>query len=282
MRSRIQRFPVGASIEGRELILCANFPAQDIDALAHPNGTLLIGGTHGDERATVDLLESFIAARLSAGLPAPVAILSLHNPDGHAVGSRYNARGVDLNRNFPHRWSPAAEEPAGVSPLSEPESRALHDFILERRPRKIVSLHWALSEIDADGPQSTPLAECMWEALSAEEKRPYRLRIHRHEEVSAGFCPGSLGQWAGHHLAYADGVSPAMVTLELPYHSGYHDRPDPLPDDHLEGVHSLWRERPEEYLAAVQGPVHRMLEAASCLIHPAHAAHPRPHSGPAL
>src|SRR4051812_11172957 len=104
MGSRIQRFSVGASIEGRELILGANFPAHDRDALAHPRGTLLIGGTHGDERATVALLESFIDSRLGAGLPAPIAVLSLHNPDGHAAGSRYNARGVDLNRNFPHRW----------------------------------------------------------------------------------------------------------------------------------------------------------------------------------
>ncbi len=267
MLSQIQRFAVGASLEGRELILSANFPAQDRDALAHPRGTLLIGGTHGDERATVDLLESFVLSRLSAGLPAPVAVLSLHNPDGHALGSRYNARGVDLNRNFPHRWSPGGDEPSGTSALSEPESRALHDFILEWRPRKIVSLHWALSEIDADGPQSTPLARSMWDALTAEEKRPYRLRVHRGDGPSAGFCPGSLGQWAGHHLAYGDGVRPAMVTLELPYHSGYHPRPDPLPDDHLEGVHALWRERPDEYLAAVGGPVHRMLEAASLLIH---------------
>jgi murein peptide amidase A len=263
----MQRFAVGASVEGRELILRANFAPREAAALAHPRGTLLIGGTHGDERATVDLLEAFASER-AAGLSAPVAVLGLHNPDGHAAGIRYNARGVDLNRNFPHRWSPASEEPPGEAPLSEPEARALHDLILALRPRKIVSLHWALSEIDADGPQSAALAEAMWDALSAEEKRPYRLRVHRPDAPAAGFCPGSLGQWAGHGLAYEDGTRPAMVTLELPYHSGYHPRPDPLPEDHLEGVRTLWSERPGEYLAAVGGPALRMLEAACGLPHP--------------
>jgi hypothetical protein len=274
MPGKIAHIPIGASLEGRDLILHANFPAGDGDALARGGtGTLLIGGTHGDERATVAILDAFVLSRLATGMVAePVGVRSLHNPDGHAADSRYNARGVDLNRNFPHRWSPQSEEPAGDGPLSEPEAKALHDLIVSRRPAKIISLHWALSEIDADGPQRTALAARMWETLSVEERRPYRLSVHRPEApaadvAGAGFCPGSLGQWCGNHLAYPDGTRPAMVTLELPYHPHAIARPDPLPSRHLQDVRELWRDRPEAYLAGVEGPVLRMLEAACRLPH---------------
>lgn len=255
---------IGRSLEGRDLFLHANFPLRGARARADSDTcTLLIGGTHGDERATVSILESYAESRLESGaIRNPLAILALHNPDGHASDSRYNGRGVDLNRNFPHQWSPDSDEPAGRAPLSEPESQALHSFILTYRPAKIVSLHWALSEIDADGPQSTALAAAMWEALTPEERKPYRLRVHRPETPEAGFCPGSLGQWCGNGLAYPDGARPAMVTLELPYHAFPYLRPAALPADHLERVRDVWRKHPAAYLKSVEGPVHRMLDAA--------------------
>lgn len=260
---------IGKSVEGRDLVLHANFPLRGkTDPGAARKSTLLIGGTHGDERATVSILDNFVASHIDSGrIAEPVAVVSLHNPDGHAADTRYNGRGVDLNRNFAHNWSPDSDEPPGHVPLSEPETLAVHAFILAHRPAKIVSLHWALSEIDADGPQSTALALRMWEALREEERKPYRLRVHRPEVPVAAHCPGSLGQWCGHGLVYPDGSRPAMVTLELPYHANVFSRPDTLPANHLEGVRDLWRTRPEAYLAGVQDAVHRMLEAACRLDH---------------
>jgi hypothetical protein len=275
---------IGRSVEGRDLVLRSNFPPGRFpdrfpggfpDHAGTGSGTLLIGGTHGDERATVAILENFAATRLASAIHnAPLAILSLHNPDGHAADVRYNGRGVDLNRNFPHQWNPDSEEPPGPSPLSEPESRTLHDFILTHRPAKIISLHWALSEIDADGPQSTGTAVAMWEALTPEERKPYRLRIHRPETPTAGVCHGSLGQWCGNALVYPDGMRPAMITLELPYYAHGADRPQVLPGDHLDHVRDLWRARPDEYLAGVEGAVHKMLDAAC------RHAHVWPHPDP--
>lgn len=265
--SPIFKRSLGRTVEGREISVQANF---DLAAEPPPsNSTLLIGGTHGNEPATVCLLEDFLCSRLWAELQEfPTIVLPLANPDGAARGTRYNARGVDLNRNCGFNWRAECEEPPGPGPWSEPESVALRDFILSARPAKIVSLHWALAEIDADGVQSTALAQAMWESMGEEVRRPYRLRItepgrgqRRLERVYAA-CPGSLGQWCGYGLEYPGGGAPAMVTLELPYDPTADARPDELPAEHLETVRMLWRQDAAGYLRAVEPGVHAMLASA--------------------
>lgn len=244
--------------------MAANF---DLGAEPPPHPTLLIGGQHGDEPATVALLESFRDSVLGCDLP-PTAILAPANPDGLVRGTRYNGRGVDLNRNCGFNWRAESDEPSGPEPWSEPESRALRDFILGWRPSKIVSLHWALAEIDADGAQSTPLAEAMWAALSPEQRAPYRLRVteigrgQRRLQQTYATCPGSLGQWAGYSLQYLDDTMPAMITLELPYDPAALSRPDDLAPDHLDILRALWARDAAGYLEAVTPGVHAMLRAA--------------------
>ena len=222
---------------------------------------------HGDERATILILLSFQdrlqrAGCVSESAPA-LGIIPLANPDGYLHNIRYNARGVDLNRNFETGWSTESEEPSGESPWSEPESRALRDFILCQRPERIVTLHWALAELDADGPQSTRLALTMWNALTEEEHAPYRLRVAESAEVfpAPDACPGSLGQWCGTGLRYPDGSAPAIVTLELPYDPVL-PRPSALPGDHLARLHHMWKQDARGYLRAVEGTVHKLLRAA--------------------
>jgi murein peptide amidase A len=247
-----QSHTIGYSAEGRPLELWCD-PAG-------PNGTLIIGGVHGDESASVDLVREFAPPRGN-----PVALLPLANPDGFARSSRYNARGVDINRNAELNWRPDSEEPSGDAPWSEPETRALQQFILSWRPSKIIALHWALAEIDADGAQSTTLAKAMWNALSDAERMPYRLRVTEAErrglQQTEVECPGSLGRWAGYGLIYPDGSRPAMITLELPYDASV-PRAESLPDDHCDVVRAHWARDPESYLAAVRGPVFKMLKAA--------------------
>ncbi len=229
--------------------------------------TVFIGGQHGDEPATVRLLESFTEACLGPRIP-PTAILAVANPDGFALHTRYNAHGVDLNRNCGFNWRADCQEPSGPSPWSEPESCALRDFILNWRPAKIVSLHWALAELDADGAQSTELAEAMWAALTAEQRAPYRLRVtkigrgQRRLQETYAECPGSLGQWCGYSLQYPDDSLPAMITLELPYDPAVTARPDELTPEHLDLLRDLWARDSEGYLRAVEPGVHAMLRAA--------------------
>ncbi|MGH8045708.1 MAG: M14 family zinc carboxypeptidase [Chthoniobacterales bacterium] len=245
-------------MEGRDIVARTNFDP----ALSPPlNVTMLIGGQHGDEPATVDLIESFEMPR------SPVVILSRANPDGLAARSRYNARGVDPNRNCDREWSADSEEPPGSAPWSEPESRAIRDAILKFLPAKIVSLHWALAEVDADGAQSTSLAVAMWEAMTETQRSVYRLRLTENGDVEPGLqiredaCPGSLGQWCGFGLRYPDGSSPAMVTLELPY-DPFLARPAVLPEDHVKTVQESWEREPGKYLSGVRPAVHAMLRAA--------------------
>jgi len=245
----------GQSVEKRDLFLHGKGELV--------GGVLLIAGIHGDERATVLLLESFLEEKLAAAPPLGFAAIPIANPDGYARNSRYNANRVDLNRNFGTNWNAASVEPPGPAPWSEPESRALRDLILELRPSRIVTLHWALAEIDADGPQSTALARAMWEALNERERAPYRLRVWEDPpgEGWDAVCPGSLGQWGGYGLRYPDGSAPAVVTLELPYAPEL-PRPAVLPEDHLDTMRHIWAVDASGYMRGVEKAVHKMLDAA--------------------
>jgi murein peptide amidase A len=245
---------IGTSRENRPILLHETAPFK-----AASGGTLLIGGVHGDERATIHLLLSFQDRLLRENrvdlATLPIGIIPLANPDGFVRKTRVNAAGVDINRNFAAGWSPNSDEPPGPEPWSEPETRALRDFIEFQRPHKIVTLHWALGELDPDGAQSIPLARAMWDALTLSEKLPYRLR----EECAP--CPGSLGQWCGGALRYPDGTAPAIITLELPFDPAL-PRPTPLPADHLEHLERHWQNDAQAYLAATQRTVHKLLAAA--------------------
>jgi hypothetical protein len=266
--SRVFEHSIGRSVENRDIVAKAGF---DFTRGSVPSAcTLLIGGIHGDEVATILLLESFAQKYIArGGMALPVVVIPLANPDSHAHNTRYNARGVDINRNFGFNWHIESEEPPGPEPWSEPETCAIRDFILKLQPAHIVSLHWALAEIDADGPQSTDLALQMWNALDEKERRPYRVRVcepgHglRRLQHTYEICPGSLGQWCGYGLRYGiGGVRPAMITLELPYDPDAESRPAQPPPGHLERLRERWTQDAAGYLSTVESGIHKMLRAA--------------------
>jgi hypothetical protein len=200
--------PWARSVHGRHIMLHDYAPAQR--PLAR---VLVVGGIHGDELTSVSIVFRWIE-RLNhaAGDAAHYRwrVIPVLNPDGLLASppTRVNARGVDLNRNFPTPdWSTDAarywtvstrRDPRrfpGTAAGSEPESSWLHNEIKAFRPDVIISVHAPFSVLDFDGPPSvTPPAKFG------------RLKLHR-----LGVYPGSLGNFGG----LKEGIP--VVTLELPH-----------------------------------------------------------------
>jgi hypothetical protein len=128
-----------------------------------PNTILLIGGVHGGwEANTVTLMNALrdhFADNPDDIAPGyAVEIIPVMNPDGLAVGQdiegRFNANGVDLNRNWACGWQPEAvwrEGPvdAGGRPFSELESASVAAYIGETRPVVVLFYHSAANGVFA-------------------------------------------------------------------------------------------------------------------------------------
>jgi len=108
-----------------------------------PRKVILIGGLHGNEPATeelvLELVYYFQDHPDQVGPNASLSFVPALNPDGLTAGDRYTPGGVDLNRNWDTpSWTRASPEPGGVKansggsrPFSEPETAALRDWLLE-------------------------------------------------------------------------------------------------------------------------------------------------------
>jgi len=114
---------------------------------------LVVGQMHGDEPAGTEVVRGRL---LDIALPDGVTMwfIPTINPDGLARGTRTNARGVDLNRNFPFHWVRSGigtNTYSGPRPQSEPETRAVLAFLDRLRPQTIVSIHQPLDCVDFSG-----------------------------------------------------------------------------------------------------------------------------------
>lgn len=189
---------LGNSVQGRP-ITCLAFGDGD-DCI------LIMATIHGDEDAGTPLvrrLAAHLADHPELARGRRILLIPVANPDGYANGTRTNARGVDLNRNYPaSNYQQLARHGDGA--LSEPESVAISGLLDAHRPRRIVSIHQPLRSghgcIDYDGP-----ARDLAEAMAAQ----CRLPIER-----IGSRPGSLGSYAGLTLSIP------IITLELPKDAG--------------------------------------------------------------
>lgn len=194
------------SVQGKA-ILEAHFPASPENKSA-PR-ILFIGGIHGDEYSSVSVTFKWLnKLRKHHSGAFDWHFLPVLNPDGllQRKSSRVNANKVDLNRNFIpapefseplEHWQKRAKKRLryypGHKPLSEPESRVIHDLIDQYRPTVIVSVHAPHGILDFDGGIQPP-----------RKLGPLHLR-------QLGTYPGSLGNYGW----FVKNIP--VVTIELPY-----------------------------------------------------------------
>lgn len=119
--SRAKAFDVGRSVKGRAIRV------HRFGDFSAPFKVLIVGAIHGDEPEGMRVIRRLNdLARLGIKHVDLWSVRTV-NPDGIARGTRKNARGVDLNRNFPYRFDPTLNDGynSGPGPLSEPESKAV-------------------------------------------------------------------------------------------------------------------------------------------------------------
>jgi len=192
----IERVVIGHSVQGRPITAWH---------LGEPGKrrVLLISTMHGDEGKPRQILGALRDGRPIRGID--LWVVPVYNPDGLARGTRKNARGVDLNRNFPYRWADLdGSYESGRRPGSEPETRAMMRFLRELRPSRILSFHQPLHGVDTDT-KNAAFSRRVADAL----------HLPRKSFTCGGVCHGTMTGWFNSRFAGA------AVTVE------YGHRPSP-------------------------------------------------------
>ena len=167
---------------------------------------VLIGAMHGNEQQTRPALWAIKDGEPLVG--AEVWLVPTYNPDGIAAGTRKNAHGVDLNRNFPHGWADLdGNYESGPRPASEPETRAVMRFLSRVRPDRILSFHQPLHGVDTDTKDA-----------AYAERVARVLRLPRKTFDCGGTCHGTMTGWfnarfAGSALTVELGPGPSTGWL---------------------------------------------------------------------
>lgn len=149
---------------------------------------VLISTMHGNEPHTRGILESLRDGRAIRGVD--LWVVPTYNPDGLVRGTRRNARGVDLNRNFPYDWVDLdGSYESGPRPASEPETRAVMAFLKDIDPLRVISFHQPLLGVDTDT-KDPRFARRLARAL----------RLPRTSLDCGGRCHGTMTGWFNHRF----------------------------------------------------------------------------------
>lgn len=173
---------IGESVRGRDVV------AWHLGEPGRPHvpRVVLVATMHGNEAAPRQILRSLLTGPPITGID--LWVVPSYNPDGLAAGTRKNAHGVDLNRNYPYGWVDLdGNYESGPQPASEPETRAMMGFLREVRPHRILSFHQPLNGVDTDTKRPR-FAKRVARALG----------LPRHSLTCGGVCHGTMTGWYNH------------------------------------------------------------------------------------
>lgn len=146
---------VGTSVDGRAInaLVISSYSGSSTGpaSLEMEPRVRISAGIHGNEKVTAEVLvryTNYLLSEFNNGSTEItdlvntryIVIIPVINPDGYTISRRYNANGVDLNRNFSRGWSD--ESPVyGTAAFSEPESLAVSQYTISKRFTTGITLH---------------------------------------------------------------------------------------------------------------------------------------------
>jgi peptidoglycan hydrolase-like protein with peptidoglycan-binding domain len=146
---------------------------------------VVLATMHGEEDFGQHVARGLLRGKKITGVE--LWVVPVVNPDGLAEDRRWVAKGVDLNRNFPHRFVVRAH--SGPKAASAAETRVMMRFLDRTNPRYVVSWHQPLSGVDAYAVKD--------KALMTRLSKGLRLPVKRFD--CHGSCHGTLTGWFNAH-----------------------------------------------------------------------------------
>ena len=196
LRAALLALTIGHSVQDRPIVVHRVGPA---DA---ERRVLVVGSIHGNEGAGIAVTRALRHVAPPPGVE--LLLIDRANPDGSAAGTRGNAHGVDLNRNFPWAWRPlGGVYDAGPRPASEPETRALRRFIRRARPDVSIWFHQHMNFVMFQRGADPRLVR--------RYARVARMRAGDYPQV-----PGGAPRWENHILPNGSAFAVELAAGPLP------------------------------------------------------------------
>jgi murein peptide amidase A len=206
-----QALVLGHSVRGRPIVA---YERGDRSAPA----TFVVGVIHGTEPAGLAVIARLRRMPLPPGVH--LWLVPTANPDGLAAGTRQNAHGVDLNRNWPAAWvhngRPWDGYYSGPRPMSEPENRAMRAFLLRVRPKLTIWFHQPLDVVYGSDPHVAVLRRyARLSGLSYRRLTAPRGAATRWERKRFPRSPAFVVEFAGGPISNAAALRNAKAVLAL-------------------------------------------------------------------